>query len=157
MQPVDPASCHVPVPDGAAPQACPYGDTIYGMDSNDDDCKYHVTWSSSPICESDGGSGVVFKFVVTVNGTTTPVTGPGMFYAEVFTTSPADAGCDDVSTHPGPNNGVALVEGPPGTFTAPIQFDQPGQWTVRLHLHAECSDALPTSQHGHAAYHITVP
>jgi hypothetical protein len=158
IQPTDMASCHPDVAaSDAGPGACPYGGTAYGMESDDDDCKYHLTWAASPICESDGGTAVIFTVKITVKGTTTAVTGPGMFYAETFTTFVDDAGCDMGSMHPGPNTGVDLVEGPPGTFTAPIVFDQSGPWTVRFHIHAECADLLPTSPHGHAAYHVTVP
>ena len=59
--------------------------------------------------------------------------------------------------HPGPNSGVKLAEGPPGTYTGNIQFDQAGQWTVRFHFNEDCADLLPDSPHGHAAYHFTVP
>jgi hypothetical protein len=68
-----------------------------------------------------------------------------------------DGGCDNVSTHPGPNSGVVLDEGPPGTYSGRIAFDQPGQWTVRFHFHEECADLRDTSPHGHVAFHITVP
>jgi hypothetical protein len=126
---------------------------MFGQESDDDDCKYHVKWSSSPICQ--GADGVAFTVIATNKTDSSPLTGAKP-YAEVFTTSPADAGCDNVSNHPSPNSGVNLVEGPPGTYTGKVQFDQAGQWTVRFHFHAECDDLLDDSQHGHAAYHITV-
>jgi hypothetical protein len=151
------ASCH---PDaggddgGANDEGCPYGDTMFGQEADDDDCKYHVAWTASPICE--GAGGVAFKVVATNKTDNTPLTGAGTS-AEVFTSSPADAGCDNVSTHPGPNSGVTLTEGPPGTYTGRVAFDAPGAWTVRFHFHAECEDLLPDSPHGHAAFHVTVP
>jgi hypothetical protein len=166
---VDPAMCHAGSgggddggatdggDDGGTPGAgantCPYGDTAYGMESDDDDCKYHVLWTNlSPICE--GAGGVTFKVIVATKAGA-PVTG-AKTRAEVFTTSPADAGCDIFSMHTGPNNGVVLQEAPAGTYTGQIVFDSPGLWTVRFHFHEECDD-LPASPHGHAAYHITVP
>ncbi len=154
VQPTDPGSCY---PDAATPDAggqCPYQSTKYGHVGDDDDCKYHVTWSSTAICE--GAAGVTFTVVATNRTDNSPLTGANTI-AETFTTSPGDASCDDVSTHPGPNTGVELTEGPPGTYTGTIIFDTPGQWTVRFHFHEECADVLPTSPHGHAAYHITVP
>ena len=149
------AACH---PDAtASDRGCPYGVTVYGEETDDDDCKYHVTWSSSPICEGSATSGVTFTVVATILGSGAALAGAGTV-AEVFTTSsPNDAGCDDQSTHPGPNTGVVLAEGPPGTYVGPIVFDQSGQWTVRFHFHEECADVLPDSPHGHAAFHLTVP
>lgn len=155
VQPTDPASCHpdVAAPDGGG-MGCPYGDTLFGNEADDDDCKYHVKWSSGAICE--GTDGVTFTVVATNKGTGTPLTGAGTT-AEVFTTTPGDASCDDMSTHPGPNTGVKLTEGPPGTYTGKIVFDKAGQWTVRFHFHEECDDLVDTSPHGHAAFHLTVP
>jgi hypothetical protein len=154
VQPTNAASCHPNVAaDGGGGNACPYGDTMYGAASDDDDCKYHVTWTSSPICE--GAEGVTFTAVVTKKSDGSPLVG-GNTTAEVFTSSPADAGCDNQSTHPGPNGGGPMTEGPPGTYTGNIQFDRPGLWTLRFHFHQECDDLLPDSPHGHAAYSITV-
>jgi hypothetical protein len=157
---VDPAGCHsvAALPsdggdDGGA-TACPYGETFDGTESDDDDCKYHVIATPiTPVCEGTGG--VTFKVVLTNKKDGSKVTG-AMTEAEVFTTCPADASCETTCTHGGPNNGVILQENPPGTYTGPIQFDLPGQWTVRFHLHWECDDS-PTSPHGHAAYHVIVP
>ena len=42
-------------------------------------------------------------------------------------------------------------------LTGPVQFDAPGQWTVRFHLHDNCSDEPADSPHGHAAFFIGVP
>jgi hypothetical protein len=160
VRPTSAASCQ---PDVGAPgngggdQGCAYGATMFGQESDDDDCKYHVTWSSTPICE--GASGVVFTVVVTNKGDGTPVTG-AMPRMEAFTTTPGDwdsaAFCDTMSTHPSPGGG-AIAEGPPGTYTGTIEFDRPGQWTVRFHFHEDCLDVLPDSPHGHAAYHVAVP
>ena len=194
MQPTSPASCHPGAgagsdgaassdgatsggagDDGGTANSCDYGPTMFGMSADDDDCKYHVEWSSTPICEgsvqTSGGmpvlvnnmpvvvSGSIFTVVATIKGGG-PLIGANTI-AEVFTTTPGDAGdpsyCDTKSTHPGPNSGIEFTEGPPGTYTGPIVFDQPGQWTVRFHFHEECEDTLPTSPHGHAAFHITVP
>lgn len=156
VQPTSMASCHPDAgPSDAGPgNDCPYGDTLYGQESDDDDCKYHVKWTSSAICEGD--SGVQFVVTVTNKSDGTPMKGGGT-YAETFTTTPGDASCDDMSTHPGKNSGVTLVEGPDGTYTGNVIFDKPGAWTVRFHFHGECDDTLPDSPHGHAAYHLTVP
>src|SRR5579859_2352753 len=109
VQPTDPASCY---PDAGLEDAgagCPYGDTLYGQETDDDDCKYHVKWTSTAVCEKPGG--VYFTVVATNKTDGSPLVGAHTI-AETFTTSPGDASCDDVSTHPGPNTGVQLVEGP---------------------------------------------
>ncbi len=144
--------------DGGPPQ-CEYGLTNYGMEADDDDCKYHVAWSSTPICETPGA--VTFTIVATVKATGMPLKGAAPV-TEVIGTSPADCGagtapnCDDCSTLLGKNSGQTMTEGPPGTYTAPIEFQQAGPWTVRFHFFENCTDA-PNAPHGHAAFHITVP
>jgi len=141
--------------DAGGPGTCPYNATMYGQEGDDDDCKYHVTWTSTPICE--GATGVEFTVVATDLGSGTPVKGASI-RAETFTTSPPnDAGCDDMSTHPSPDDFNVFNEGPTGTYTGRVVFDQAGQWTVRFHLFENCFDVLPNSPHGHAAFHITVP
>jgi hypothetical protein len=136
---------------------CPYGSTIYGSEGDDDDCKYHVAWSATPICEQPGG--VTFTVVTTRKVDGSPLTGAGTI-AEVIATTPGDQDaasyCDDMSLHGGPNNGVKLTEGPAGTYVGPIEFDRSGAWTVRFHFFENCTDA-PDAPHGHVAFHITVP
>ena len=156
VQPTSMASCHTDAGmdmDGGM-MGCPYGDTMFGMEADDDDCKYHVKWTASPICE--GSAGVTFTVVATNKTDNSPLTGAGTI-AETFTTTPGDASCDNASTHPGPNSGVVLAEGPPGTYKGNVVFDQAGAWTVRFHFHEECDDTLDDSPHGHAAFHLTVP
>ncbi len=157
VQPTSAASC---TPDGGAgtdagvEEACPFGDTMFGQEADDDDCKYHVRWTSEPVCQ--GAGGVRFAVTVTRKSDGAPATG-AMTMADVFTTSPADAACDDASSHAGPNSGVILDEGAGGTYTGALAFDQSGAWTVRFHFYGECEDALEDSPHGHAAFHVSVP
>ncbi|MDP9035111.1 MAG: hypothetical protein M3O50_09910 [Myxococcota bacterium] len=163
MQSTSQASC---TPDVGAPAGddgggCAYGSTMFGSESDDDDCKYHVKWTSTPIC---AGSGVVVTAVVThktADGSPgQPLTGASA-EIEAFTTSPGDwdaaTFCDTMSTHPSPSGLAPLAENPPGTYTGSVVFDQPGQWTMRFHFFHQCTDVLPDSPHGHAAYHIAVP
>ena len=50
-------------PGTTGPDAAPeFGPTMYGTVGNDDDCKYHVTWTSTPIYENDN---VFFTVVAT--------------------------------------------------------------------------------------------
>ncbi len=147
------AACH---PDASAPvDAAPgdsdggadmsdYGPTVYNTAADDDDCKYHVEWSSTPIFEN---TDVTFKVVDTVLSTGKPLTGAAP-RAEVF--------LDE--THPAPNTNQVATETNPGTYTiGPIQFDKPGKWTVRFHVNEDCSDLSKDSPHGHAAFYVNVP
>ncbi len=137
------ASCH-PV-DAAAPDgAGAYGPTLDNASADDDDCKYHISWTSSPVCQNDG---IVFTVVATSKSDGTPLTGANMD-VEVFL---------DL-THPSPTPFVDSAEGPPGTYvTQPAKFDKSGKWTVRFHFFEECSDDLEDSPHGHAAFFVNVP
>jgi len=142
---------------GVAPGPCgengpDYGATMYGNEGDDDDCKYHTTWEATPICENDG-----VYFTVKANYQTrnaAPLTGACTF-AEICLND----------THPGPNidarpptGNQIVVESPPGTYTiGPVQFDEPGDWTVRFHFNEICCDIADDSPHGHAAFHVKVP
>jgi len=128
---------------GGGASTSPYGPTNYGTEADDDDCKYHVTWSATPICEN---TGVTFTVTVTSKTDGKPVTGAGTLIEAVLG-----------DTHSAPSAGKT-TESPPGTYTiGPVIFDQPGNWTVRYHIHEECTDVADSSQHGHAAFFITVP
>jgi hypothetical protein len=128
-----------------------YGGTMVGTEGDDDDCKYHVSYTVSPLCENSGTYFVVTASYLTRNGA--PLTGASPF-AELCLNN----------THPGPNIDSSppegqqqVVEGPPGTYTiGPVQFDAPGKWTVRFHFNEFCCDA-DGSPHGHAAFFVNVP
>ena len=166
IQTVDPAAC-MPAADaggagddgGAAQPSCLYGSTMYGQEGDDDDCKYHVSWSSTPICN---GSNVTFTMVATVRASGMPLTGAGTLI-EAFVTTPGDwdsaVYCDSRSSHHTPTNHgafIALTEGPPGTYAGSLVLDQSGPWTLRFHFSETCQD-IPASPHGHAAFHVSVP
>ncbi len=120
-----------------------YGSTMYGTEGDDDDCKYHVSYTASPICENNGTYFVVKANYLT--GTMGPLTGASTF-AEVCLSN----------THPGPaidarppSGNQQVVEGPPGTYTVgPVQFDAPGDWTVRFHFNEFCCDVVPIRRTG---------
>jgi hypothetical protein len=137
------SSCNVPPPDGGAKPA-DYGPTLNGSVGDEDDCKYHLAWTSTPVCQGDG---VTFTVVVTNKADGTPLTGADMG-TEVFLSV----------LHPGPTPFVKATEGPPGTYvTTPAKFDQSGDWTVRFHFFESCTDTRGDSPHGHAAFFIHVP
>ncbi len=151
--------CNFAVPQDAGVPSCEYGATTYGTEADDDDCKYHITWSSTPICEQPGA--IIVTLVGTYKATGKPMTGAAPS-AEAFTSTPGDwdaaTYCDTNTAHLGPDANMSFVEDPPGsgTYKGPVTFDRPGVWTVRFHFFENCSD-WPTAPHGHVAFHITVP
>lgn len=132
-------------PGTTGPDAAPdFGATMYNASGDDDDCKYHVSWTSTPIQEH---TNVFFTVKAEVHNSTTPVTGANIF-AEVYLSD----------THEAPPTNQTAVEMPPGTYkVGPIQFDEPGMWTVRFHLFENCLDYADDSPHGHAAFYLDVP
>jgi hypothetical protein len=121
-----------------------FGATEYGTEGDDDDCKYHVKWTSTAVRQ---GQDVTFTVTITnkTDGKATTGAAPD---AEVFLSS----------THPAPNSGQKASEPTPGTYAVgPIRFDASGRWTVRFHLFETCSDRLEDSPHGHAAFYVDVP
>jgi polygalacturonase len=140
-QPTSAASCAA---NGADAGAIDYGATVYNAEADDDDCKYHLKFSATPVYEK---TDVEFTVVATEKGTGAPAAG-ARIVAEAFLSS----------IHPAPNSNQKTLESPAGTYqVGPIQFDAPGRWTVRFHLHQECADVAPDSPHGHAAFFIDVP
>ena len=122
-----------------------YGETLYNSSGYDDDCKYQVSFESTPIRRNED-----VTFTVTVEGLDPagPATGANL-YAEVYLTD----------IHPAPSSGTT-TETPPGSGiykVGPIVFDASGTWTVRFHMYEMCSDDPADSPHGHAAFYIDVP
>ncbi|HEY8089920.1 MAG TPA: hypothetical protein VIF09_18795, partial [Polyangiaceae bacterium] len=133
-----------------------YGATMFNDWGADDDCKYDVSWQSTPICK---GQPVYFTVLVTKRADNTPllgVTTGGTFV-------PANPRPDVVlaCSHPIPNSPAPRDPTPsvaPGTYViGPIVFDQSGKWVFRFHFNEECLDVSPESPHGHAAFYINVP
>lgn len=147
------ASCHPPAvdagtmdagPEDAGPPKSEYGETLFNTEGDDDDCKYHVSWSSTPIRQK---TDVTFTVVAATKTDKMPAT-KGASYTEIFLNE----------THPAPNTKVTTTETSPGTYSiAPVQFDAPGKWTVRFHFFGDCEDLNEDSPHGHAAFFVNVP
>jgi hypothetical protein len=157
-QPTSQNDCHLTAPADAGPvpvdAGSDYGPTMFDSEGDDDDCKYHVKWTSSAISEN---SNVTFTVVATNKTDGTPLTGPGPTTgvgagADVY----IEAYLDD--THPAPLTQQSSDETTPGTYAiGPIQFDASGKWTVRYHFYEDCSDIAADSPHGHAAFYVDVP
>jgi len=143
--------------DAGAPGPCgensaDYGTTMWGSQGKDDDCKYQVSYTASPICENNGT-----YFIVTASylaRSDAPLTGACTF-AEICLSNTHPAPPADSTP---PQGSQQVVEGPPGTYTiGPVVFDAPGDWTVRFHFNEVCCDIANDSPHGHAAFHVSVP
>ena len=144
---VDPSICaaaNTPVTtDDAGADTTDYGATMFNAEGDDDDCKYHVSWTSTPICDN---TNVTFNMRLTAKVDGSPVTGadPNL---EVFLNL----------THPGLISNQTSQETSAGNYSiGPVQFDARGQWTVRFHVFPTGCDQ-PTSPHGHAAFYVNVP
>jgi hypothetical protein len=138
-------------PPGNIPTASSdYGATMYGTEGDDDDCKYHVSYEATPLCENDGIYFTVTAHYLTRDGA--PLTGA---------CTQAEVCLNNSHVGPAPWDVVGsekVVEGPPGTYTiGPVQFDEPGTWTVRFHFNEFCCDVLADSPHGHAAFFMDIP
>ncbi len=123
-----------------------YGPTMYGLEGDDDDCKYHVVWKSTDIYENYD---ITFTMTATTLTDGAPASG-SQSYIEAFLND----------KHPAPNTMPESTskEDPPGTYTiGPIQFDAKGKWTVRFHLFEQCTDVSDESPHGHAAFYVDAP
>jgi hypothetical protein len=122
-----------------------YGATMDDNWGSDDDCKYDVMWTSTPICENQP---VYFTVQVSKRTDNSPLTGANarpdvvLNCTHSITNSPRD-----------PSPEIA-----PGVYVVgPIVFDQPGTWVFRFHFNETCNDLVPDSPHGHAAFYIQVP
>jgi hypothetical protein len=139
-QVVNLASCHLNA-DAGAPD---YGPANFNSEANDDDCKYHLSFTVTPVQEK---LNTTFTVTAKTLADGLPATGADII-AEVF--------LNDV--HPAPNSNTQTTEEAGGVYQiGPIVFDSAGQWTVRFHLHEDCQDATDDSPHGHAAFFISVP
>lgn len=122
-----------------------YGPTMYGQSGSDDDCKYDVSWTSTPICENQN---VFFTVSVKKRTDGSPLTGANVTPDVVLDCS------HSIPNNPNPSS----PETSPGTYTVgPIVFDKPGKWVVRFHMFENCSDLADDSPHGHAAFYVQVP
>jgi hypothetical protein len=133
-----------------------YGPVMYNTTGSDDDCKYDVSWQSTPVCENQP---VYFTVVVTKREDNSPLLGveTGGTFVPANPRPDVVLMCD----HPIPNTPKPRDPSPsvaPGTYVVgPVVFDQPGDWVFRFHFNEECLDIAPDSPHGHAAFHINVP
>jgi hypothetical protein len=133
-----------------------YGAVEYNNWGADDDCKYDVSWQSTPICENQP---VYFTVIATNRTDGSPLTGVELNGQ----LAPANPRPDVVldCRYPIPNMPMPRDPSPdvgPGTYVVgPIVFDRKGRWVLRFHFSEECNDFSPESPHGHIAFYVDVP
>lgn len=132
-----------PADAGMEPEETP--DLRFNAESDDDDCKYHVSFTTTPVSKNAD----VF---VTLKVTAKDGGGPAKDADPELNLITAD------DKHVAPDTTPTATEGPDGTYKiGPVKFDQSGRWKMIFHLYEECSDIPKDSQHGHASFWFDVP
>jgi hypothetical protein len=131
--------------DGGASTVEVYPDPLFNAEGYDDDCKYHVSYTSTEIRRN-----VDVTFTVTIASLSPAAPATGAQPYEEITLN---------GSHVSPSDPKA-VETPAGSGIykiGPVKFDRAGQWIVRFHMFGDCSDAPADSPHAHVAFRIDVP
>jgi hypothetical protein len=169
---VDPAACHGDTPEegeggasgegeeagGAGGSDCnqthdaEYGDTLPNSEGDDDDCKYHVSWTSTPIRRNQD-----VTFAVTTKDLATDQPLESLAGETKLPLSSVEVYQPCEPTRLGPAQKAKFEETAPGVYEGgPLRFDQPGRWVVRFHFYEECNDG-EASPHGHVAFFVDIP
>jgi hypothetical protein len=130
-----------------------YGATLYNADGDDDDCKYRVSWTSTPIRLNQDVTFTVSAHSKADNSPLEGLTTGENALSQVELYIP----CVPGHFPPFSNSNAKISETAPGVYSAgPIRFDMPGRWVVRFHFYESCLDQ-ETSPHGHIAFFVDVP
>jgi hypothetical protein len=128
--------------DGGGGGGMDEGVPMYNSEGSDDDCKYHVKWTSNA---AKVGQDVTFGLMLTTSTDGMPATGAAPYI---------EASLSD--THLAPSVGTGTEIGGGQYSIGPVRFDASGQWTVRFHVFGTCSDDPEDSPHSHAAFYVNV-
>ena len=121
------------------------GEPLYNATGEDDDCKYHVSWTATTICFD---AEVYFTLIVAARFDNAPQVGAAPTIEGFLTDTPG---------HVLPDTNQRAVELGGGRYRiGPVRFDASGQWTVRFQLYQDCADA-EASPRGHVAFFVDVP
>jgi hypothetical protein len=133
-----------------------YGDNLYNGSGDDDDCKYHVTWSATPIQKNQP-----FTLTITATNKTT-----GAPLETIAAQEPGKLAlsriepfmpCEPSHLAPTSDYEAPVTQIGPGKFTVgPVVFDESGRWVIRYHFYEECFNNV-TTPHGHIAFFVQVP
>jgi len=149
-----PAGGSAGAPDCNLAHDADYGDTLFNDSGADDDCKYRVSWSSTPIRKNQN---VTFTVKTTSNGAPLERIAAQEAGATALSRVEPYIPCDPTHVPPIADLTAAIKETSPGVFSVgPLVFDRSARWVVRFHFYEECVDS-ETSPHGHVAFFVDVP
>ena len=134
-----------------------YGDPLYNDSGDDDECKYHMSWTSTPIQKNQ-------PFTVMVKATNLQTGAP---LANLPDQEPGTVAlsriepfvpCDPVHLPPTSTlEGQHVTETGPGEFSVgPLVFDESARWEMRFHFYGDCFNNSATP-HAHIAFFVDVP
>ena len=130
-----------------------YGETLFNSEGNDDDCKYHASWTSTPISLNQDVTVTVTTNNLTTQQPPEALTDGKLPLSRVEVYRP----CNPTRRGPAQNAKAEFTETAPGVYTGgPLRFDQAGRWVVRFHFYEQCFDG-EGSPHGHIAFFVDVP
>jgi hypothetical protein len=130
-----------------------YGETQFNSEGNDDDCKYHASWTSTPISLNQDVTVTVTTSNLTTDQPLEALADGKLPLSRVEVYQP----CDPTRRGPTQNAKAEFTETAPGVYTGgPLRFDQKGRWVVRFHFYEQCFDG-EGSPHGHVAFFVDVP
>jgi hypothetical protein len=131
--------------DGGGAPTSDFGETLFNDSGYDDECKYQVSFTSTPIRKD---ANVTFTLTLT-----------GLDPAGAVEDADIDVEAFLGDTHVAPNtNPTTKATATPGVYTVgPVKFDRSGEWTIRFHFFEGCADEPADTPHGHVAFHIDVP
>jgi hypothetical protein len=131
-----------------------YGETLPNSEGDDDDCKYHASWTSTPIRLNQDVTFTLTATDLATGNPLAPLSDGDLPLTRVEVYQPCSP---NRITPVGDYRSAKFAESAAGMYTAgPFRFDQSGRWVVRFHLYEECVDG-DTSPHGHIAFFIEVP
>jgi len=148
---VSQASCHPAgsgTDDGSTDEESP---VLYNAAGDDDDCKYHVSFTSTPVRLNQNVAFNVTATLLDPGANGAPATGANIQIESYMADNPLQLI---------PNTGVTTAETPAGSGVykiSPVRFPMSGQWVVRFHLYEDCADLNDDSPHGHIAFLLDVP
>ncbi len=151
-QAVSQADCSLKGDGGADdPGGSDYGDTMFNSEGDDDDCKYHVKWSSTPVGE---GRDVTFTVIATTKsdgkplGTSTGVAADANVYADVTLSD----------THPAPPTDQSPTRRPRApTRWARSASTRPATGRCGSTSTRPVRTSPTTRRTAHAAFYVQVP
>lgn len=130
-----------------------YGPTLSNSSGWDDDCKYDVSWTSTPIRKDQDVTFTIEAKSLTTDHGLEPLVAGQLPLSRVDVYQP----CQPTRRGPIQNSKATIRESATGTYTAgPLRFDQAGRWVVRFHFYEQCLDS-DASPHAHVAFFLDVP